>query len=132
MYHVTKNYSQLHLIEGLQNEDVGRGWAILIVTFMLNALYLPISTMAVHAVIWSQDLWVVPNPYMNATIPPSDLPPLGPPEQYRAPLDFCWTTTMKRNEINFAPVMVIAALIILASVSDRTSFSQKYINERPT
>lgn len=59
---------------------------------------------------------MVPNPYINATSLPPVLEPLGPPEQYRDPLDFCWTTTMERNEVNFAPVVVVCALIVMASV----------------
>ena len=59
---------------------------------------------------------MVPNPYLNATSLPPVVEPLGPPDQYRDPLDFCWTTTMKRNEVNFAPVVVICGLIVMASV----------------
>jgi hypothetical protein len=72
--------------------------------------------MAVHVLVWSQDLWVVPNPYLNATSNPPMLPALGPPEQFRDPLDFCWTTTMKRNEINVAPLVVLIAAAIFVFV----------------
>lgn len=117
LFHITQRSSRLNIIEGLQNEEVGNGWTIVIVTFILTVLYLPLSTMAVHVIIWSNDLWVVANPYTNSTTLPQDIPSLGPPDQYRDPLDFCWTTTMKKNEINFAPVVIIGALIVIASVS---------------
>ncbi|KAG6862355.1 hypothetical protein C0995_011795 [Termitomyces sp. Mi166 len=67
--------------------------------------------MTVHVLVWSQDLWVVPNPYTNATSYPPVLPPLGPPDEYRDPLDFCWTTTMRRNEVNYAPFVVILSAL---------------------
>ncbi len=91
--------------------------ALLIVTFILTVVYLPLSTMAVHVLVWSEDLWAVPNPYTNATSFPPIVASLGPAEEYRDPLDFCWTTTMKKNEINFAPVVVVLAAVVVLSVS---------------
>jgi hypothetical protein len=116
MVYVTRAASRLQIQEGFQPPTVPGGLGIMIVTFLLMVLYLPLSTMALHVVIWSEDLWVVPNPYINATSLPPVLEPLGPPDQYRDPLDFCWTTTMKRNEVNFAPAVVLSALIVIATV----------------
>ncbi|THV07730.1 hypothetical protein K435DRAFT_772567 [Dendrothele bispora CBS 962.96] len=100
-------------IEGLQQtESVGKQWGLIAVTFLLTLIYLPISTMAVHVIVWSQDLWVVPNPYENATSFPPQVLPLGPADQFRDPLDFCWTTTMNKNEINYAPALVVLSLIV--------------------
>lgn len=123
MLHVTKAASHLQIQEGFQPPTVPGGLGIMVVTFLLMALYLPLSTMALHVIIWSEDLWVVPNPYINATSLPPVLNPLGPPDQYRDPLDFCWTTTMKRNEINFAPAVVLCALIVMATVRSTSSGS---------
>ena len=104
--------------EGLQSTQyLKNSWAVIIVTFILTVLYLPLSTMAVHVLLWSDDLWVVPNPYVNATTSPPTVIPLGPPDQYRDPLDFCYTTTMLRNQINYAPVIVILAVICFLGVS---------------
>ncbi|CDO71626.1 hypothetical protein BN946_scf184911.g96 [Trametes cinnabarina] len=98
--------------EGLQaTEYLKNSWAVVIVTFILTVLYLPLSTMAVHVLVWSDDLWAVPNPYTNATTSPPIIVPLGPADEYRDPLDFCYTTTMLRNEINYAPVIVILATL---------------------
>lgn len=106
-------------IEGLQETEAeGSRWGLVIVTFLLTVIYLPMSTMAVHVLVWSQDLWVVPNPYINATSLPPDVPPLGPSNEFKDPLDFCWTTTMKRNEVNYAPVVIILSVLILGFVSD--------------
>lgn len=117
MLYVTKEASRLQIQEGLQQPTVSGGLGIIFVTFVLIVLYLPLSTMALHVVIWSSELWVVPNPYINATSLPPVLEPLGPPDQYRDPLDFCWTTTMKRDEINFAPAVVLCALIVIVTVN---------------
>ncbi|KAL1720708.1 hypothetical protein EV715DRAFT_196531 [Schizophyllum commune] len=100
-------------LEGLQSEDPGSRWGVLIVSFLLTVIYLPLSTIAVHVLIWSDDLWVNGNPYANVTDAPLDLPSLGPASEFRQPLDFCWTTTMKKNEINYAPVVIILALIVV-------------------
>ncbi|KAG6849513.1 hypothetical protein H0H93_007867 [Arthromyces matolae] len=88
----------------------------LVESLIFLVIYMTIAagllTMAVHVLVWSQDLWVVPNPYANATSYPPDLPPLGPANEYRDPLDFCWTTTMRRNQINYAPFVVILAALV--------------------
>ncbi|KAK0506489.1 hypothetical protein EDD18DRAFT_1455799 [Armillaria luteobubalina] len=105
-------------IEGLQQTvQEGKRWALLIVTFILTVVYLPLSTMAVHVLVWSEDLWAVPNPYTNATSFPPIVASLGPADEYRDPLDFCWTTTMKKNEVNFAPVVVVLAAIVVLSLT---------------
>ena len=105
-------------MEGLQpGESKNSQWGLVIVTFLLTIIYLPLSTMAVHVLVWSQDLWVVPNPYLNATSFPPPVPPLGPSNVYREPLGFCWTTTMKVNQVNYAPLLVITAFVIVVFVS---------------
>ncbi|CAL1695681.1 unnamed protein product [Somion occarium] len=106
---------RLGISEGLQQSPhLASNWGLLIATFILTVLYLPLSTMAMHVLVWSEDLWVVPNPYVNATSYPPEVSPLGPPDEFRDPLDFCWTTTMKRNQINFAPIVIIIAFICIA------------------
>lgn len=120
-YRSTVHCDRYNVIEGLQHtEPKGRMWNILIVTFLLTVIYLPLSTMAVHVLVWSQDLWVVPNPYVNATSFPPVVAPLGPPGEYRDPLDFCWTTTMKKDEVNYAPVIVIISAVVFLSVGKIT------------
>ncbi|TFK77139.1 hypothetical protein BDN72DRAFT_953613 [Pluteus cervinus] len=105
-------------VEGLQLADPqGRQWGLILVTFLLTLIYLPLSTMAVHVLVWSEDLWIIENPYVNATTYPPVVPPLGPLDQYRDPLDFCWTTTMKRNEVNYAPIIVILSAIVVLTLT---------------
>ena len=108
-----KRYSRL---EGFQQPARSRGRSIVITSFLLTVIYLPLSTMAVHVITWSDDLWPVPNPYLNTTTNPPIVTPLGPSDQFRDPLDFCYTTTMKKNEINFAPAVVIMAILVLSAV----------------
>jgi hypothetical protein len=115
-YRWTSEYRGSHVIEGLRPYKPTSRWSLVVITFLLTVIYLPLSTMAVHVLVWSQDLWVVPNPYVNATSFPPVVPPLGPPDQFRDPLDFCWTTTMKRNDVNFAPLWVIIVFFVFLSV----------------
>ena len=104
--------------EGLQpTRYIKNTWMLLLCTFTLSVIYLPLSTMAVHVLVWSDDLWAVPNPYTNATTFPPDVPPLGPSDEYRDPLDFCYTTTMLRNEVNYAPAVFIIAFLCVLAVS---------------
>ena len=110
-----KRYSSL---EGFQQPDRSSGRGIVITSFLLTVIYLPLSTLAVHVVTWSSDLWAVPNPYLNSTTTTPVVAPLGPSDQFRDPLDFCYTTTMNKNEINFAPVVVIIAIMILFAVRE--------------
>lgn len=117
-YRSTSDYHDSAAWEGIQqHKGKGSSWGLVIVTFLLTVVYLPLSTMAVHVIVWSQDLWVVPNPYVNVTSYPPVALPLGPPNQFRDPLDFCWTTTMGRDDVNFAPVFVIIAFFVFLSVS---------------
>ncbi|EIN13788.1 hypothetical protein PUNSTDRAFT_58299 [Punctularia strigosozonata HHB-11173 SS5] len=110
-HRATKLVKRYKRLEGFQKVEQ-KGGLIVFVTFLLTVLYLPLSTMAVHVLVWSDDLWAVPNPYTNATTYPPVVPSLGPADEWREPLDFCYTTTMKRNEINFAPLVVILSAIV--------------------
>lgn len=124
-YRATIRCDRYTSIEGLQQTETrGKQWMLVIVTFLLTVLYLPLSTMLVHVLVWSEELWPIPNPYVNATQFPPDLPPLGPPSEFRDPLDFCWTTTMKRNEVNWAPVVVVLSAIVFLVVSP---FLEEYL-----
>ncbi|GLB36113.1 hypothetical protein LshimejAT787_0304010 [Lyophyllum shimeji] len=45
-------------VEGLQRPGAkGKQWGLVIVTFLLTVIYLPLSTMAVHVLVWSQDIF---------------------------------------------------------------------------
>lgn len=119
-YRSTLHCDRYNRIEGLQETETrGNQWGLVIVTFLLTVIYLPLSTMAVHVIVWSEELWPVANPYKNATLRRNEqgrpiLDPLGPIEEFRDPLDFCWTTTMKRNEVNYAAIIVILAVVAVA------------------
>jgi hypothetical protein len=120
LFHFHRSVSlcdRYNAIEGLHRpEQNGAQWSIVVVTFLLTVIYLPLSTMAVHVLVWSQDLWIIPNPYVNATSYPPIVSPLGPASEFKDPLDFCWTTTMKRNEVNYAPVVIIISALVFSSV----------------
>lgn len=114
-----------HSAEGLQQTGIhGKNWGLLLATFLLTVIYLPLSTLSIHVLVWSEELWAVPNPYTNSTVFPPIVAPLGPPAEFRDPLDFCWTTTMKRNEVNFAPISIILSSIALITVSPRYTWAR--------
>jgi hypothetical protein len=130
-YRSTRLSKFCNFLEGHQQpEPQGGRWGLVIVSFLLTVIYLPLSTLAVHVLVWSQDLWVVPNPYINSTTYPPILPPLGPPDEFRDPLDFCWTTTMQKNQVNFAPVVVIISAVVFLSVSLFLSSYQRVLTLR--
>lgn len=121
-YRATSACCRLGTPEGFQPPSyLQNRWSLVIMSFLLTAIYLPLSTMAMHVLVWSDDLWIVPNPYVNATNFPPVLPSLGPAAEYRDPLDFCWTTTMKRNELNWAPFVFVVAVICFVAVGGVTS-----------
>ncbi|KAF8523077.1 hypothetical protein BU17DRAFT_75023 [Hysterangium stoloniferum] len=74
--------------EGLQSRATGSNWGLLFSGFFLTLIYLPMSTISVHALLWSDDFW----PDRNVTHISSD------------------------NEINFAPLVLILATSTLAFV----------------
>jgi hypothetical protein len=113
----TNSSAKLAHLEGFQEPKRSSGWGLVVTTFLLTIIYLPLSTVAVHVITWSDELWVVPNPYTNATTSPPVVAPLGPASEFRDALDFCWTTTMKKDQVNFAPPIVIMAIVLFFGVS---------------
>jgi hypothetical protein len=128
-YRSTCRYDRYHTTEGLRTPDLdGSRWSLVIVTFLLTVIYLPLSTMAVHVLVWSQDLWVVANPYNGTTSSLPVVPPLGPASEYRNPLDFCWTTTMKKNQINYAPMVIVLSVVVILSVRHSMLVPSDYVD----
>lgn len=124
-YRCTERASALQHAEGLQRPDMrAQGRGIVPVTFLLAVIYLPLSTMSVHVLVWSKDLWVVELPDITGQAWPPDVDPLGPEDEYWGPLEFCWTTTMKRNAINWAPALVVLAVIVCLMVRTWLSNAQ--------
>lgn len=81
------------------------------ITFLLSTLYLPLSKVAVGAISWSSDFWAVSNYYLFSDNPSP--PPLGSPDQFYAPLDFCFKTSMETNDFNFAWIIVVVASTVI-------------------
>jgi hypothetical protein len=83
-----KRYGSL---EGFQQPDRSSGRSIVITSFLLTVIYLPLSTLAVHVITWSSDLWAVPNPYLNSTTNPPVVAPLG----RRTNFEILWTSATR-------------------------------------
>ncbi|KAJ1970566.1 hypothetical protein H4R35_005789 [Dimargaris xerosporica] len=83
------------------------------IVFIITTLYLPLSKLAIEALVWDDKFWPVDNPYLKSDTP--SLPPLGPATEFRGPYDFCYTTTMSATGANLTwLILVLAAFCILA------------------
>ncbi|KAG0376990.1 hypothetical protein BGX24_006884 [Mortierella sp. AD032] len=83
------------------------------IVFLLTTLYLPLAKLAFDALVWSDTMWPIANPYTRSDFP--ELQPLGPSGIYRDPSDFCWVTSMKIQDLNFAYVIVPVAIFTLCA-----------------
>ncbi|KAF9111773.1 hypothetical protein BGX27_004459 [Mortierella sp. AM989] len=83
------------------------------IVFLLTTLYLPLAKLSFDALVWSDTMWPIPNPYKNIDFP--DLQPLGPSGIYRAPSDFCYVTSMKIQDLNFAYAIIPLAIFTLCA-----------------
>ena len=110
-YFLTGEYCTRVVKEGRQSRQPPPSWSTIIVTFLLTVLYLPLSTIAMHGILWSSDFWVVENPYTSGNLDPSKVQPLGDPTIWRDPLDFCYTTTMRKDQGNWAPLVVALCVV---------------------
>ncbi|KAG0051413.1 hypothetical protein BGZ83_003799 [Gryganskiella cystojenkinii] len=81
------------------------------IVFLLTTLYLPLAKLSFDALVWSDTMWPIPNPYKNTDFPV--LEPLGPNGIYRDPSDFCYVTSMKIQDLNFAYVIIPLAIFTL-------------------
>ncbi|PWN50271.1 hypothetical protein IE53DRAFT_316116 [Violaceomyces palustris] len=115
-YKMTKAYDPNRNVEGFENQQwifstPSRGTKVLntALVFILTLLYLPLSKLAVDALVWSSDFWVVDNPYTSGGDNPI-LEPLGDAETFRDPLDFCYTTTMRLDSFNWAWLIILLAV----------------------
>lgn len=121
-WRMTRVYDPNRDVEGFESQpwiftSPARGTkaANITIVFILTSLYLPLSKLAVDALLWKSDFWPVANPYADGNDNPdqSSLPSLGDPDVYRGPLDFCYTTTMRRDAFNFAWIVVPLAVLTL-------------------
>ncbi|KAF9080571.1 hypothetical protein BGX23_001953 [Mortierella sp. AD031] len=83
------------------------------IVFLLTTLYLPLAKLAFDALVWSDTMWPVANPYTRSDFP--ELQPLGPSGIYRDASDFCWVTSMKIQDLNFAYVIIPVAIFTLCA-----------------
>lgn len=118
---MTSSYNPNRNIEGFESQpwiftspSQGTKMANIVIVFILTSLYIPLSKLAIDALAWNSSFWVVENPYANGIDDPNP-PSLGPSTQFRDPLDFCWTTTMRRDEFNFAWLVLPLASLVLIS-----------------
>ncbi len=119
-WRMTKAHNPNKNVEGFDSQgwiykSASRGtrFANTCLVFVLGLLYLPLSKLAVDALVWSSDFWPVPNPYKGGIDHPDPGQLLGDPDIWRAPLDFCYTTTMRKDAFNWAYVIIPMAVLII-------------------
>ncbi|GAA6037574.1 hypothetical protein JCM8097_006120 [Rhodosporidiobolus ruineniae] len=88
------------------------------VTFFVSSMYLPLSKLAIGALVWTDDYWPVSNPYELYDSDDPSPPSLGPSSQYYSSMDFCYRTTMRRRDglhhVNWvAAILPVAVLVVL-------------------
>ena len=116
---------QEDLGEGLDSEEIHirrqMGWPTRVrksrtyricIIFLVTTFYLPLSKLSIGALAWTSDYWAVENYYATSDNPSPDS--LGPSETFRDPLDFCYTTTMRRDGFNWSyPILGVAIVTVL-------------------
>lgn len=96
------------------------GWRVFI-TFWCTSLYLPLSKLAIGALVYTDDYWPATNPYTLYDSDTPSPPPLGPASTFYDSMDFCYRTTMKRRQgvknLNFAYVLLPIAAVVIPILS---------------
>lgn len=83
------------------------------IVMLLSVLYIPLGKLAFDAVVWNVDYW--PLDAQGKATKSDTVQHPGDPSLWRDPLDFCYTTTMRRDQFNWAYVVVsVAALTIIS------------------
>lgn len=66
--------------------------------------------MSLNALVWSDSFWPVTNPYNNTDFPIFEK---SSSDTMRDPSDFCYVTSMNKEDLNFSPVIIAVALITI-------------------
>lgn len=64
--------------------------------------------MSLNALVWSDSFWPVPNPYNDTDFPNFEK---SSSDTMRDPQEFCYVTSMNKEDLNFSPVIIAVALI---------------------
>ncbi|KAG0303039.1 hypothetical protein BGZ98_007044 [Dissophora globulifera] len=83
------------------------------IVFLLTTLYLPLAKLSLDALVWSDTMWPISNPYTSTDHPVFE--PLGQSGVYRDPSDFCYVTSMKIQDLNFAYAIIPLAIFTLCA-----------------
>lgn len=70
-----------------------------LIVMSLSVLYIPLGKLAFDAIVWNVDYW--PLDAQSKAVGADISPHPGNANMWRDPLDFCYTTTMRRDEFNW-------------------------------
>ncbi|RIB14861.1 hypothetical protein C2G38_1972554 [Gigaspora rosea] len=100
----------------------------IILTFLLTTLYLPISKLAIDALVWGDTFWAIPNPYLYSDTP--NFTYFNNLTNNRNPNDFCYVTSMRDGDLNFSPVIIGVALVTLVLLTFWFPFALKKLVDK--
>ncbi|GES75634.1 hypothetical protein RCL_jg12770.t1 [Rhizophagus clarus] len=88
------------------------------IIFVLTTLYVPLTRLSLETLVWSDSFWPVKNPYL----PDVDFPDFNSMidagnDALRLPQDFCYVTSMNKNEVNLSPFIIALGILNLAVFS---------------
>ncbi|CAO1630349.1 unnamed protein product [Parajaminaea phylloscopi] len=117
-WRMTSAYDANRDIQGFEGQPYifrspkrGTKAANIAITFMLSTLYIPLSKLALEALTWSSDFWAIDSQYASGQS--QDLQTGVDPAVSRDPTDFCYTTTMRRDQFNWAWIILPTATVVL-------------------
>lgn len=91
------------------SQRMGSKLANILVVFTLSVLYIPLSKLALDTLTWQADFW--PADAQAALAAGVAASHIGSSETMRASDDFCWSTTLQRDEFNFAWLLLPLAAV---------------------
>jgi hypothetical protein len=118
-WRTTRTLNPNYSIEGFGSQPwlftsqrMGSKLANILVVFTLSVLYIPLSKLALDTLTWQADFWPADAQAALATGVPALRTDAS--ETTRGTDDFCWSTTLQRDEFNFAwLLMPLAAITML-------------------
>ncbi|KAE8230167.1 hypothetical protein CF326_g4839 [Tilletia indica] len=121
-WRITRAYDHNRYVDGFDSRPSaytsparGTKTCYVLLVFGLTTAYIPLTKLAVDTLVWHSDFWVT-NPLAGSSSTddlPKELPPLGDSDHFRDPLDFCYTTTMRKDKFNFAWLLLPAAVLTI-------------------
>ncbi|CAB4392488.1 unnamed protein product [Rhizophagus irregularis] len=115
MFRKIANWKKVTDVENLESSSRFSLLQSHIIVFILTTLYVPLTKLSLDALVWSDNFWPVKNPYL----PDVDFPDFVDVGNgaLRSPKDFCYVTSMNKNDTNLSPFIIALGILNLALIS---------------